>query len=184
MTKKELRAEIKSRLSALSQDYKDESGRKISKLVLSCEDYRTADSIFVYCSSENEPGTDEIIREALLSGKKVYVPKCLAKGIMIPVPIDEGTPFTAGYMGIREPSCYDEGITPEEIDLSIIPCMSAALNGKRLGHGAGFYDRFLEKTKTKRLCLCFHALLSEQIPIDSHDIKMDLIVTEKGIFRA
>ena len=183
MTKKELRAQIRGRLSVVSKEYKAESSRKITELLLSCEEYKSAKSIFIYISTENEPCTDVIISDALLAGKAVYVPKCLSKGIMVPVLIDENTQYEEGYMGIREPSEYDNAVCPSEIDLSVIPCMSASPDGKRIGHGAGFYDIFLSKTKTYKLCLCFGELMYDNIPADENDIIMNCIVSESGFFR-
>ena len=184
MTKKELRAEVRSRLNELTYAYKSESSKKISELVLLTDEYKNADSIFIYSSSVNEPDTSAVIERAFADGKRVYVPKCISRGIMVPVRIDRDTQYEQGYMGIREPVFYDEGISLSEIDLSVIPCMSAATDGSRLGHGAGFYDIFLSKTGTYKLCLCFRELLCERIPTDAHDIKMDCIITENGIFRA
>ena len=182
MTKKELRAEIRSRLSGLSDCYKKESSKKISELALSCDEYKSAKSIFVYISTVNEPDTGDIINDALQTGKTVYVPKCIEKGVMVPVLINEDTEFSDGYMGIREPLYYDENISLAEIDLCVIPCMSVSVKGERLGHGAGFYDIFLSKTKTCKLCLCFSELLCDDIPTDEYDIKMDCVITENGIY--
>ena len=98
------------------------------------------------------------------------------------VEITENTVFEEGFMGIREPSVYDESFVLQRVDLSVIPCVSLTLSGKRLGHGAGFYDIFLENTITEKMCLCYHRLLCDDIPTDENDIAMDMSVTERGIF--
>ena len=181
MTKKELRTEIRNRISGFAEGYKRESSTAITKAVLNSPAFNAAESIFVYVSTENEPDTSAVISEALKTGKRVFVPKCLRKGIMIPVEITVDTVFESGYMGISEPKEYDINTGVTEIDLSLIPCLSANGKGERLGHGAGFYDRFLSDIKTVKMCLCFDDALSPDIPTDSHDIKMDFIVTEKEI---
>ena len=182
MTKKQLRAQIRSRLSGLSDEYKRKSSAEIERLLLLSDEYKNARSIFIYTSTPNEPCTDGIIGNALCSGKTVYVPRCLERGVMVPVRIDRDTQYEEGYMGIKEPVEYDKDLSLSQVDLSIIPCMSAAPDGRRLGHGAGFYDIFLSKTKTFRLCLCFNELVSYEIPTDEYDVKMDCVITENGIF--
>ncbi len=182
ITKRELREEIKKKRKLLSSSYKENSSKKIAKHVTDSEEFRRADSVFIYVSTPDEPDTSEIISRALCDGKKVYVPKCLKKGLMIPVPITETSEFESGYMGIREPAEYDGNIITEKIGLSVIPCVSASLSGERLGHGAAFYDIFLKKTETVKLCLSFGELLSENIPTDENDIKADAVITENGIF--
>ena len=182
MTKKELRDEIKEKRALLTKEYKEQAGSAVQKYLLESDEYRNAESIFVYTATENEPDTEEIIRISLEKGKRVYVPRCISKGKMVAVQIDFRTVFEEGYMGIREPAVYDEDFSLKQVDLSVIPCVSASLSGERLGHGAGFYDIFLENTETVKVCLCFHLLISDTIPTQSTDIKMDAVITEKGIF--
>ncbi len=181
MTKKELRIEIKNKISCLSDEYKKDSSEKIARNLIFSPEFIKAHSIFIYISTENEPDTSLIIQEALGAGKRVFVPKCIGKGIMIPVEITRDTVFVKGYMDIAEPRDYDININVTEIDLSVIPCLSANFMGERLGHGAGFYDRFLLNVKTEKFCLCFGELISPEIPTDEYDIIMNAVITEKGI---
>ena len=69
-------------------------------------------------------------------------------------------------------------IPPEDIDFAVIPCVAAAFDGRRLGHGAGFYDRYLEKTKCPAAVLCFSPLVTEDIPTESFDVKADMVITD------
>lgn len=181
--KKILRLEASKITHALSAEYKKEASEKITAVLLSTQEYNKAKSIFVYTSTKNEPDTSFFIKTALSDQKEVFVPKCIKKGIMVPVKITENTVFEEGFMGISEPARYDESIFLSQIDLSVIPCVGAATSGKRLGHGGGFYDIFLNNTKTEKICLCFEALLFEDIPTDSHDILMDAVITENGFYK-
>ena len=65
-------------------------------------------------------------------------------------------------------------------DLILVPCVAAAMDGRRLGHGAGYYDRFLAGRGAKTFCLCFGRLLREDLPAGPEDIRMDAVVTEDG----
>lgn len=182
MTKKELRGIIKEKRELLTEEYKNESDKAIQELVIKSRSFISAEDIFVYISTVSEPSTELIIETALAQGKRVFVPKCISRGKMVAVEITESTAFESGFMGIREPTAYDENFVLQSVDLSVIPCVSLTLSGKRLGHGAGFYDIFLENAQTEKMCLCYHRLLSDDIPVDENDIAMDIVVTEKGIF--
>ena len=85
-----------------------------------------------------------------------------------------------GILGIPEPLSARETAEPEDIDLALVPCVAASLSGKRLGHGAGYYDRFLRGKGPATLCLCYQSLLTEEIPMTPLDVWMDWIVTENG----
>ena len=64
-----------------------------------------------------------------------------------------------------------------------MPCLAAAKDGRRIGHGVGYYDRVLRLHGCTTLCLCHEALLTDEIPMDAHDVWMDYVVTEKGLYR-
>ncbi len=180
MTKKELRAKIKEKAQLLDAEYINSSSTQMQKKLIDLPFFKESSSVFIYVSTEKEPDTSLVIKEALKKGKKVYVPKCIRKGVMFPVRIDENTVFKSGYMNIPEP---EELIIEEnaKIDLAVIPCVSADFKGNRLGHGAGFYDIFLQDADIKKICLCFEKLISPEIPTEDHDIKTDVLITEKTV---
>jgi len=67
----------------------------------------------------------------------------------------------------------------DSIDLVIVPGLAFDLNKNRMGYGKGFYDRLLPKIKAKKAGICFDFQLFEQIPADTFDQQMDLILTEQ-----
>ena len=64
----------------------------------------------------------------------------------------------------------------------IIPCVGFDEGLRRLGHGKGYYDRYLEDYKGLKIAVAFEAQKLAEIATDEHDISMDLIVTEKKIY--
>lgn len=174
MDKKELRQLVKS--TEMNSEYVKNSSDIIQQKVIASEQFQKSKSVFVYVSLPNEPATDLIINTALEQGKNVCVPKCISKGKMIAVRINSMSDLKAGAFGIREP--VSDTAAEKDFDLCIIPCVAASPDGRRLGHGAGFYDRFLENLNTYKMCLCFGKNIFEDIPVDGHDILTDMIVTE------
>lgn len=181
MNKQELRRSIKLKAACLSAEYKQNAGAVITDKVLHLPVFISCDSIFIYISTENEPSTDRILEAAFDSDKKVYVPKCIDGHTMKAVRIYGKDELIKGMYDIYEPENTDETAEADEIDLALIPCLSASYNGKRLGHGRGYYDRFLENSSIKKICLCFDELISENIPTDKFDIKADMVITENNI---
>lgn len=71
----------------------------------------------------------------------------------------------------------------EENDCIIIPMLGFDSRCMmRLGYGKGYYDKFLSVTKGKRIGLAFSCQQFDKIPSDMHDIPMDIIITETGVF--
>ena len=172
-----LRKQIRESTKKLPLSYRIKAGEIIGEKLVSSPEFIRARSIFIYLSTPFEPETRYIIKKALEEGKKVYVPVCISKGIMKAAEIQKNTLFVKGYMGISEPSEQAE-YYENSFDLAVIPCLTASADGKRLGHGGGFYDIFLQKHKCPAICLCFGRLLTDDIPMEPHDKKADKVLTD------
>ena len=178
--KKLLRQELRKRQAELSPSYIREAGDRIQKAVLASALYREADSLFLYISMPSEPPTGILLRWALADGKRVYVPKCVGKE-MLAVRLRNPKALRPGYIGIPEPAEIEETASEPELNLILVPCLAASPDGRRLGHGAGYYDRFLGTRREGTLCLCFREMLCPEIPMEDTDVFMSHLVTEDGL---
>lgn len=176
MTKKDARQFVAEKLKDLSADYKKNANQEIQKQVFQLERYEKADTIFCFVSMENEVDTKPIIEDALSKGKCVGVPRCVGKHDMVVCKINGFEDLTPGVWGILEPKLECEILSKDEIQLGIIPCVSANQNGLRLGHGAGYYDRYLENSDFYKVLICWRELLLEEIPTDEYDVTMDQVI--------
>ncbi len=90
-----------------------------------------------------------------------------------------------GAYGIPEPAPHTAVVTPEEIDVIILPCLACDKSCRRLGHGGGYYDRYLSQISEKCMtaALCYEAVLADELPVQKHDIPADAVITEKAIYR-
>lgn len=92
------------------------------------------------------------------------------------------TQFLKTGWGINEP-VDGEVISISELSGVIIPGLAFHRQGYRLGRGKGFYDQNFKDFDQTRIGLCFDFAFSEKVPFESHDLKMDYIVTEKQIYK-
>lgn len=179
MTEKSIiRNSIQQKIISLPDNYFTTANKSIVQRVFLFSAYINAASVFIYLSTKSEPETDRIIDHALQSNKTVYVPKCTAGNHMLAVKIDSNSEYLQNRYAIREPVYCSKTVDPELLDLIVVPCVAANTKGARLGHGGGYYDRFLSQTNTVKLCLCFDELLCNEIPVYPHDIQMDYLITE------
>ena len=180
-TKAELRRAFKARGAALTSEYRAAADRAIRDAVLQSEVWRRAERVFLYVSMWAEPDTRALIDAALEAGKSVYVPLCCPDNTMMAVRIRSFDALRPGMRGIPEPPADGEAAEPGTLELAVVPCVTAAKDGARLGHGAGYYDRFLNGHACQTMCLCYGQMLAHALPMDEHDVWMDFIVTESGI---
>lgn len=175
--KSRLRRELLAARKALPEEYRRKAGASIAAQLLASLSYASARTVFVYVSMPGEPDTSRLIRQALAEGKRVYVPKCTG-GEMLAVRIESPADLLPGTMGIPEPQDTEDTKTAGELDLIIVPCVAAAEDGRRLGHGGGYYDRFLAGGSDNAVCLCFRRMLCEAIPSEKTDVRIPRILTE------
>ena len=65
------------------------------------------------------------------------------------------------------------------IDLIIVPGVIFDREKNRLGYGKGYYDRYLSNKDIYKIGICFSDQVIDLLPSESHDIKMNIIITEK-----
>ena len=182
--KKALRAQVRKTVSGLSAEYCKEADHEIFHHVTNLPEYRNARAIFCFVSMPYEADTRKIIRDALSKGKRVGVPRCEGKGIMNAYEIHSPErDLRPGKWSIPEPAADAPLMDPADFSLVLVPCCTAARDGRRLGFGGGFYDRYLFKTNAVRAVLCRERVMCDDIPINSHDLTMDIVISERGVIR-
>lgn len=191
MDKAELRKQMLEKRDSLEPNEIEEKSRIIFDKLVGLDRYKEAKNLLIYASMRSEVRTDEIILDALADGKKVYCPKVTDKknGMMVFVRIFALEGLKEGYFGIREPELDDiseifsTDKNPEllnEITLAIVPGVAFDKNGNRIGYNGGFYDRFLSSHKTvSSVGICYSLQLAcEDLPVESHDVPLDIIITD------
>ena len=180
LTKDALRKQMKEAISHLSDHEKIHESeimiRVIAKFIQSHPMIRTVAS---YAATHNELNLDEL--PSLLPEVRFCYPKCELQGIMKFHAVSNLLEMKLVTMGIREPSStLHPQLQPNEIDLFICPAYAYSEDGKRLGKGGGYYDRYLSKKRPDSLTLgvtfaCQKVALGT-IPTEPHDLLIDQIL--------
>lgn len=182
--KNRLRRVIREKARSLDPDYCHAADRAIYDLLTVLPEYRRASRIFCFVSRPDEADTHAVILHALAEGKTAAVPRCVGDGIMHACVIqDFYRDLTPGRYGIPEPVSRCPRMDPDAFDLILVPCCSCTHEGKRLGFGGGYYDRYLAKTSAVTIALCREELILPEIPVEPFDLDMDIVLTEAGVFR-
>ena len=184
--KKDLRKNRIQAREALSEAERIAKSYDICKNIVNSPEYAAAETIFVYKWVRGEVRLDDLEAAAGRDGKRLVYPVCISRTEMIAVEPGkgEGAWKESGSFGIREPD-PEKGkvIIPAEIDLVICPCSSFDEEGRRLGMGGGYYDRFLPKCRNAAVVgAAFEAQRAESVPCDLLDRRMDGVITEEGIY--
>lgn len=83
--------------------------------------------------------------------------------------------------GFEQPVAEAPPIPLADIDVVLVPGLAFSRDGRRLGRGAGYYDRFLSRLRADKVALTVEARIRNDLPVEPHDVLMDWIATESGI---
>ncbi len=178
-----MRGEIKRRIAALSREEIGRQSASACKLAAGLEEFKSAKAILAYMALPAECDPAELVKIADSMGKSVAYPVCGAGGrLELYIPADEGC-FVRGAYGITEPDRErSERITADRIDLIIVPGLAFDRSLYRLGRGGGYYDRLLGGASAFRLGLALNEQMTERVPRENWDAKMDAVACEFGIY--
>lgn len=168
MSKQDLRAWAKAERKKIDIESLSES---LTKKVKETLYYKQAKSVMLFYPKENEINLLGLIED---NSKKFYLPK-IEGNTLLCCPYNDKTNLCESCFKTLEPD--SEPVEKELLDLVIIPALAVDKNNYRLGYGGGFYDRFLSNLKAfKMVCIQKEAIVESVYP-ESHDVKIDLIVT-------
>ncbi len=178
MNKSECREKAWGRIRELSQSQKEWASQAIIDELISSKVFKGAKTICIYMNMDSEPSTYDLIGLCLALEKTVCVPKIYKDNSMKPIIISPYTDFSKDAYGILTPY---KGKVASFIDLSITPLLAFDNDLNRLGKGKAFYDNFFVDYPCKKIGIAFDVQGFEKIPIEDHDVKMDMIITEKRV---
>lgn len=169
-----LRRECEMRRTALSEAQRKEYSERISKSIAQSDAYKNADVVLSYMAIGSEACVT-----LPKGGKRIAYPVTCADGSMKAYVPLQGDAFTVGAFGIKEPDPMRSiEVAPQDIDLVICPCVGFS-GQQRLGHGKGYYDRFLPRCENaKFVAAAFEAQRISEFPTEPFDVPMHEIVTE------
>ena len=198
--KNEIRKQVVARRIAMSSDEACQLSLQICRNVMALNAYKEADTVLGYMSIRNEVDLMYLFEAALGEGKKVYIPKSYSDRIMRFYQYDGNV--KKGIYGISEPADTGEEkmfridtISRKKDEKNVLmlePGVAYDIARNRLGYGGGYYDTFLSERcggaadapctpQLTAVGIAYDFQVFDKLPVESHDVKVDMIVTEKRV---
>lgn len=179
--KKDLRPFFSELRKSLSVQEKISIENQIFDRFIKLKQYAECNQILLYSAVGSELSTEKVFKYASGDGRRCCFPVCINDCELVFRYVTPNDTMKTGMYGIDEPSDSSQVFIPSRSDICIVPAFSFDLEGFRLGYGKGYYDRFLSGFTGVSVGFCPHSLLSEKLPRNSHDVSVNIIVTEKGV---
>lgn len=180
MDKSEIRKEMLDKRASLTQDKVKEISQMICIAVRVLESYKTAKNVCLYMPIKNEVDVRYVMEDARHEGKDIWLPKVNGKNMDF-YSYGMNTKLIKGSYGILEPDS-NEILIPDKKTFIVMPGAAFSEKHDRIGYGGGYYDRFLNKhNMCMTAAVCYNFQILPQIPVESYDIRPDVIVSEERI---
>lgn len=152
----------------------------LSQLLPTPSEKKEGSRIGLFLSLPTEISTAPLL--SLLQDNILLVPRVENNEEMHFFPYNPTAPHQISRYGIWEPIApIEESLVP---DIMIVPGVAFDMNGGRIGHGKGYYDRYFSryaKHSIRKIALCYDAQLFDSVPTEEHDHQMEWIVTDKRL---
>lgn len=184
-----IRRYVLSKRDSLSEEIRREKDKKIKDKLIGFSWFKASHKILLYASFRSEVDTIDLVKYCITNGKTTVLPKVDKQNNELKLyEIKDMSELSSGYLGILEPDVSEDRLfSVEDMDCIIVPGVAFDGHCNRLGYGKGFYDKLLSRFKSQGLvgkvaiALAYEEQIVERIPVDTHDIKMDKIITDRRI---
>lgn len=131
-----------------------------------------------------EPGSVEVL-ETLRARAQVLLPITVRVGEPLRWAAYDGvSSLERGPYGLLQPRAGTAQARLQDADIVLVPAVAMGLDGTRLGHGGGFYDRALADLPPERLYGVVHDdEVADTMPVDEHDVRLGWVLTPTALHR-
>ena len=179
--KKTLRAKYRAAREALTREERAPMDERICEVIASCASYRYAEVILGYVPFGFEVDITPLLRRAIADGKRLALPRTYGRGEMTFRYASSLTELSPGKYGIPEPQEECPPYEGSPATLCLVPAIVYDRNGRRIGYGGGYYDRFLRAFPVTALGVIYRAFVLPSLPLGRYDYAVTALATERGI---
>ncbi len=184
MDKVTLRGILLQKRAEFSREQRKEMDRDIAVGLMNSPLFKKASMLLIYAPLENEINLLPLAHVARKRGIPVAFPRCDRETNSMQFHfLPEGQKLLPGAYGIPEPPVDAPLCIPDKHALCIVPALSYDLAGNRIGYGKGYYDRYLSTFPGVTVGAAYAKMLLKNVPIEAHDLPVDWLFTERGVYR-
>ena len=176
--KGEMRSAMRQTRAAIS-DRAQRSERLWTTLIGVLDESSLASAkVLAFVGVGGEPDTRGLLRMLLQRGAVILLPRVVGEE-MVAVRYDPQASMQRGAYGIPSPDGPSFDATM--IDVVIVPGLAFTRDGRRLGQGGGYYDRYLPllRDDCRTIGVCFGEQLVDDVPSEDHDRRVERVVTDR-----
>lgn len=175
---------MRRRLREIPEYQAERDAQRLADRVVALPEVRNGSNVFLCLSFGVEIDTWGLAQRLDEAGKTTYVPRVVLEDHSFHIHRYPCRLETLP-MGLRQPAPDEPELADEEVESSIDVALILGLafdpRGVRLGHGGGFFDRFLERHPLRTVGLAYDEQIVDGLPREGHDVSMGCIATPSQV---
>jgi 5-formyltetrahydrofolate cyclo-ligase len=184
--KRDVRVRVLAERDAMPEAARARASAVVAARLRSLPEIDAARAVLAFWSFGSELSTAGLIASLDADGVAVALPRIVDRELEARR-YRPGDALDRTSFGAYEPS-NGRALDPSTIDAIVVPGVAFDRDGRRVGYGGGFYDRFLPTTRPDaiRVGVAFDLQLAppgEMLPAGSFDLRVDAVVTETELVR-
>lgn len=187
--KKQVRKQVLDVRKGLTQSFRLEADLLICEKLLELPELQECPMTAAYVSDGTEPDLKVFIESFIKSKRKIFLPRSKSGPDGLAYELAEikalDNDLVCGAYGIPEPGAHCRTADNDEIGKLawLVPGVAFDDQGRRLGRGKGFYDRLLNRGNGIKIGIFYECQKLNAVPVEVHDQQLDLIITERQLYR-
>ena len=175
--KSQIRAEARLHRDALTAAARHRASQRIQDACFTHPTVAAAEAVFVYVSTDREVETHALIDAFETAGQTALVPFIQDRHTMLAVRFPGWQAMRRGALGILSPPPTTAYSGP--VAVALVPGLAFTPNGRRVGYGGGYYDRWLAAhPDTTAIALAFDIQIVGDLPVGHDDVSVNTVITE------
>ncbi len=163
--------------------------------LLTLDAFAQSKKVAMYLANDGEIAASEVQQWMYANGKHPYLPivrQSNGRNSLLFAEAKQDAAYSENHFGISEPVVNDdELVSPDKLDLVLLPLVGFDQSGNRVGMGGGFYDTTFEFLKNGNdlqqkpilIGLAHECQKVKQISAESWDIPLSIVVTDQQVYR-
>ncbi len=174
MDKREIRKSVRFAVAAIPHYIRRQKSDRLALAIMLHPVVRAARVVALFSPLPDEPQISEIIE--LMARERVVLLPRVEGDVMRFYPFSPKA-MSRGAYGIMEPM-DGEPFSLCEIDVMVVPGVAFTTDGKRMGRGKGFYDKYMSQDgfRAHKIGVCYAEQILQSLPCEPHDISMDEVI--------
>jgi 5-formyltetrahydrofolate cyclo-ligase len=178
-----LRRNMRATRLALDEPTRARASQTICARLMALPEIRNAGAVAVYLAAGSEANIDALAVQLLQQGKTVAAPVLSPPSFARLHGVEQ---IAVASNGLRQPLRHSaqDVVAAAALEVILLPGLAFSRSGARLGQGVGWYDRVLASApRAVTIGVCFDCQLLQDIPVEAHDRRASVVVTETQVIR-